>query len=115
MKRKIINIENAIVHISGAGDICMTQHEIADLLECFVVKINANVRSILKSEVLDEIKACRTYTYKNGNSVEQYNLEMIIALSFRNRSYHADTFREFVVRKTTLTLSLLFHHFYKLL
>ncbi|KAA6335466.1 hypothetical protein EZS27_016298 [termite gut metagenome] len=102
MKRKIINIENGTVHFSGSGDIWMTQHEIADLLECFVAKINANVRSILKNRFLDENKVCRTYTYKKGNSVEQYNLEMIIALSFRVRSYNADIFREFIVRKAII-------------
>jgi hypothetical protein len=66
----------------------MTQHELADLLQCFVAKVNANVRSILKSGVLDENKVCRIYNYKSGNSVEQYKLEMIIALSFRIMSYN---------------------------
>jgi len=81
------------------GMVWMTQHDIADLMQCFVAKVNSNVRSILKSKLLDENKVCRTHYYKNGNSVEQYNLEMIIALSFRIRSYNADAFREFIVRK----------------
>jgi len=105
MKRKIIKIENGVVSVPENTEIWMTQHEIADLMQCFVAKINANVRSILKSGVLDETKACRTYNYKNGNFVEQYNLEMIIALSFRIRSYNADAFRELIVRKATTNTS----------
>jgi hypothetical protein len=105
MKRNIITIENGKVSIPSNTEIWMTQHELADLFQCFIAKINANVRSILKSRMLDENKVCRTYLYKNGNSVEQYNLEMIIALSFRVRSYNADTFRGFIVRKTTSNTS----------
>jgi len=101
MEREVISIENGKVFISANVEIWMTQHEIADLMQCFVAKVNANVRSILKSGVLDETKVCRTYIYKNSNSVEQYNLEMIIALSFRIRSYNADAFKEFIVRKAT--------------
>jgi Virulence protein len=99
MEREVISIENGKMFIPGNVEIWMTQHEIADLMQCFVAKVNANVRSILKSGVLDETKVCRTHTYKNGNSVELYNLEMIIALAFRIRSYNADAFREFIVRK----------------
>lgn len=77
----------------------MTQHEIADLFQCFISKINAHIRSILKSGVLDETKVCRTYHYKNGNFVEQYDLEMIIALCFRIRSYNAGVFKEWLMRK----------------
>jgi len=77
----------------------MTQHEIADLFECFISKVNANVRSILKSGELNETKVCRTHNYKNGNSVEQYNLEMITALSFRIKSRNAEIFREWLMDK----------------
>jgi len=100
MERGTITIKGKGVVINAPhNEIWMTQHELADLLQCFVAKVNANVRSILKNRLLDENRVCRTYYYKNGNSVEQYNLEMIIALSFRIRSYNADMFREWVVRK----------------
>lgn len=99
MKRNIISIENRKVFFPANAEIWMTQYEIASLFECFVAKINANLRSILKSGVLDDRMVCRTYHYKNGNSVEQYNLEMIIALSFRIRSRNAEIFRVWVVRK----------------
>jgi len=100
-----ISIIDDRVHISGSGDIWLSQHEIADLFGCFVSKVNANIRSILKSEVLDETKVCRTYRYPNDNFVEQYSLEMVIALSFIIRSYNADTFRKFIVRKAIVETS----------
>ena len=99
MKREIIRIENDIVRIPQSIDIWMTQHQLADLFQCFVAKINTNVRAILKTGVFDESKVCRTYHYKNGNSVEQYNLEMIVALSFRIRSRNAEVFRKYIVGK----------------
>ena len=106
MERETITIKGKDIVINTPhNEIWITQHELADLFQCFVGKINANVRSILKNGVLDEMKVCRMYQYKNGNSVEQYNLEMIIALSFRIRSYNADAFREFIVSKATADTS----------
>ena len=96
---QIITIENGIVHISLFGDSWMTQHEIVGLFECFVSKVNSNIRSIFKSGVLCESDVCRIYHYQNGNSVEQYNLEIIIALSFRIESKNAQVFRKWLLRK----------------
>jgi hypothetical protein len=96
---QIITIENGIVHIPLFGDSWMTQHEIADLFECFVSKVNSNIRSILKSAVLCESDVCRSYHYQNGSFVEEYSLEMIIALSFRIQSRNADVFRKWLTKK----------------
>lgn len=102
MKREIITIKNGIVSVP-ATDIWMTQHELADLFGCFVSKVNSNIRSILKSGVLRESDVCRMYYYQNGNFVEQYNLEMIIALSFRIQSQNAEVFRKWLMKKLTKT------------
>ena len=99
MNREIITIENGIVSVPVSNEIWMTQYQLADLFQCFISKINANIRAILKTGVFDESKVCRTYHYKNGNSVEQYNLEMIIALSFRIQSRNAEVFRQFLTRR----------------
>ncbi|MFV0535784.1 MAG: protein-tyrosine kinase [Dysgonomonas sp.] len=99
MENSMIKIENGFVQIPQSTEIWMTQHQLADLFQCFVGKINANVRAILKIGVLDDTSVCRTYHYKNGNFVEQYNLEMIIALSFRIQSRNAETFRKYLLRK----------------
>ena len=99
MNREIITIENGIVSVPASAGIWMTQHQLADLFQCFITKINANVRAILKTNVLDESNVCRTYHYKNGNSVEEYGLEMIITLSFRIQSRNAEVFRKYIIGK----------------
>ncbi|MDR2036362.1 MAG: protein-tyrosine kinase [Bacteroidales bacterium] len=99
MENSIIKIENGFVHIPQFTEIWMTQHQLADLFQCFISKINANIRAILKTGVLDESKVCQTYHYKNGDFVEQYNLEMTIALSFRIQSRNAEAFRKYLTRK----------------
>jgi hypothetical protein len=117
MEREVMSIENGKVSIPTNAEIWMTQHEIADLMQCFVAKVNANVRSILKSGILDERKACLTHTYKNGNSVEQYNLEMITALAFRIKSRNTEIFREWLMRKaiskTSSQQGLICSHWYQ--
>ena len=99
MNREIITIKNGIISVPASTEIWMTQHQLADLFQCFVAKINANIRAILKTGVLDDANIYRTYHYKNGNSVEEYGLEMIIALSFRIQSRNAKTFRKYIVGK----------------
>jgi hypothetical protein len=54
MENKTIRIENGMVSIPPLAEIWMTQHEISNLFECFVSKVNSNIRSILKSGVLYE-------------------------------------------------------------
>lgn len=99
MKREIIRIENGIVHIPQSVDCWMTQHELANLFECFISKVNSNIRSKLKSDVLNESDVCRTFHYQNGSFVEQYNLGMITALSFRIKSKNTEVFRNWLFRK----------------
>lgn len=99
MKEKIITIENGVVSIPISVEIWMTQYQLADLFGCFTSKISANIRAILKTEVLDEANVFRTYYYKKGSFVEQYNLEMITALSFRIKSRNAELFRDFIMKK----------------
>ncbi|MFT4168923.1 MAG: protein-tyrosine kinase [Dysgonomonas sp.] len=97
MKTESISIvNNKVIIFSEFNEIWMTANQIANLFECFISKVNANIRIILKSRVLDNTKVCQTYYYKNGNSVELYNLEMIIALSFKIKSYNSEIFREWI-------------------
>lgn len=97
MKTESISIvNNRVIVPSGLNEIWMTANQIANLFECLISKINANIRAIFKSRVLDNTKVCQTYYYKNGNSVELYNLEMIIALSLKIKSHNAEVFRKWI-------------------
>jgi hypothetical protein len=75
----------------------MSQHQLADLFGVFTAAIGANVRSILKNEVLDERHVSRTRTYRDGSFTTLYNLEMITALAFRLKSHKAEAFRRWIV------------------
>ncbi|MFV0555152.1 MAG: protein-tyrosine kinase [Mangrovibacterium sp.] len=99
MNREIVKIERGAVHVPKSNHIWMTQHEITSLFGCFVSKVNSNIRSILKSGVLRESDVCRTYNYQDGSFVEQYHLEMIIALSFRIQSRNAKAFRKWLTKR----------------
>ena len=101
MKREIISIENGIVSIPTSYSIWMSVHEIAGLFECFVAKVNSNIRSILESGVLDENKAHCYHHYDNGGFLELYSLEMITALAFRIKSHEAEIFRDYLLRRMT--------------
>ena len=100
MRTTPITIDNGQVTIhSSATAVWMSQHQLADLFGVFVAAIGANVRSILKSEVLDERRVVRQRTYKDGSFTTLYNLEMITALAFRLKSRQAEAFRKWIVRQ----------------
>lgn len=100
MERGSISIVDGRVLVSPVGgEVWLTKHEIADLFECFVAKVDANVRATLKAGVLDEDKVCRTMRYSDDSSVMLYNLEMITALAFRIKSRNSDAFRRWLMAR----------------
>ena len=95
-------IENGQVTIrQTANGIWLTQNQIADLFGVFTAAVNANIRAILKSGVLDEDRVVRRTRNRNGNIVEGYSLEMIVALAFRLKSENAEVFRQWIVDRAT--------------
>jgi len=97
-----ITIENGQVTIRpSANGVWLTQAQIADLFGVFTSAVNANIRSILKSGILDEERVFRRTRCRNGNLVERYNLEMITALAFRLKSENAEIFRKWIVERAT--------------
>jgi len=94
-----ITIEEGRVTIRpAAGGVWLTQHAIADIFGVFVPAINSNIRSILKSGILQEDEVCRHKETKTGISV-LYNLEMITALAFRLKSRQAQHFRRWITSR----------------
>ena len=98
-KGKIIINENGVKIIPKGGNVWLSEYEIAKLFEVFVAKVSSNVRSILKSEVLRENEVSYCYHYANGGSVDLYNLEMIMALSFRVKSKNSEIFRDWLMKR----------------
>ena len=102
MRTTPITIDNGQVTIhSSATAVWMSQHQLADMFGVFVVAIGANVRAILKSEVLDERRVVRQRTHRDGLCTTLYNMEMITALAFRLKSRQAEAFRKWIVRQAT--------------
>jgi len=100
MNTTSIMIEKGRVTIRPvAGEIWLSQHEIADIFDVFVSAINSNIRSILKSEILQEETVCRRKDNGNGSILTLYSLEMITALAFRLKSRQAQYFREWITEQ----------------
>nr|WP_288661555.1 protein-tyrosine kinase [uncultured Alistipes sp.] len=97
-----IMIENGQVTIRPtANGVWLTQSQIADLFGVFTAAVSANIRAILKSGVLHEDRVVRRTRCRNGNIVERYGLEMIVALAFRLKSENAEVFRRWIVERAT--------------
>ena len=97
-----ITIENGRVTIRPATNgVWLTQSQIADLFGVFTSTVNANIRAIRKSGVLDKEHICRRTRCRDGNIVEQYSLEMVAALAFRLKSENAEAFRRWIVERAT--------------
>lgn len=95
MNTASITIEKGRVIIRPvAGGIGLTQHEIADLFGVFISAIGSNIRSLLKSGILQEDAVCRRKDNGNGSILTLHNLGMITALAFRLKSRQAQYFRE---------------------
>jgi hypothetical protein len=100
MKTTPITIEdNGQVTIHSTGTVWMTRHQLADLFGVFVSAVGANIRSILKSEVLDERRVVRQRTHRDGSVTTLYSIEMITTLAFRLKSRKAEQFRQWIVRQ----------------
>jgi len=81
------------------NDLLFTKYEMARLLNCFVQKIDANLRSIFKDKLLweNECSYCNRYTH---NGIEKqtvlYNMEVLIFLCYRVNSFEAKVLRQFI-------------------
>ena len=77
----------------------LTKHEIARLLNCFVPKVDAELRSIFKNNLLweNDCTYCNRYIDKGiEKQTIYYNLEVLIFISYRVNSLEAKIFRQFI-------------------
>ena len=99
MYRGIITItENGAVTIPTAP-IWMTQQEMCDTFNVFGCDIRRAIRVIYKNEELLESETKRHIRQDNGINYDVYNLEMVIAVSFKLRSRESMAFRQFIMDK----------------
>ena len=84
MKRDIIIIEDKAVSVTG-NEVWMTATEIAGLFHTTVPAVNAAIKAVRKSDVL--------------NDYDVYALEIIIPVAFRLNTYNTHLFRTWLVGK----------------
>ncbi|MEN6618945.1 MAG: hypothetical protein ABFC28_05560 [Rikenellaceae bacterium] len=85
------------------GTVWLTKHEIASQFRVFVPAVTANLRTIFKSRELleDDVVKLYRFTRRKGEkvSIDLYNLDVIIALSFRMNGAICLKFRIWVQEK----------------
>ena len=100
MKRAIITIdEQGRVHFpnANADDIWMSTQELVELLGITSPTLRSNIRTIYKSGIVKEYGSERYITLPNGNGIDIYSLQMIIALVFRIDTCEAYRLREAII------------------
>jgi hypothetical protein len=105
MNREIITIENGIVSVPQSNEILMTTFEIAALFEVYIQTVNANIKAILKSEIINADVSCPATVIGNTIMPDLYGLDMITALSFRIKSKNAEVFRRWLMKKAITNIS----------
>jgi len=81
------------------NNLWLTKYEMAHLLNCFVQKIDANLRSIFKNHLLWENDCTYCNRYMDRGIEKQtmyYNMEALIFVSYRINTLEAKVFRQFV-------------------
>jgi len=81
------------------NNVWMSKWAMARLFNCFYQKIDMNLRSIFKSNILRKEDVSYTHRYADKGIDKQivyYNLEALIFLSYRINTFEAQIFRQFV-------------------
>ena len=98
MTRGTIIIEDNRVSVTGNG-VWMTATEIAGLFHTGVPAVNAAIKSVLKTDVLNDYEVCRDIQLENGLYADVYSLEIIIPVAFRLNTYCTYVVRTWLVGK----------------
>ena len=99
MPRGIITISETGAVTMPDVPVWMTLPEIVDLLGVFECDIRRTINSIYKNKELDELDTMKYVRQPDGISFDAYNLEVVMAVSFRIQSNGSRIFRQYVMRR----------------
>lgn len=104
MKRSIITMDGQgnIALPADVGTTAMTEWELCELFGVIAPTIRAGIKALCKSGVLREHEIRRTIRMSDKCSVEIYNLESIIALTFRINTFGAEQVRRAILERLYL-------------
>ena len=97
MERAIITIsESGRVNIP-IGNVWMSEMELVELFGVIAPTLRAAIRAIYKSETLCPVTTQRCDLVTHKSWVTYYNLEVVVALTFRLNTYEASKIRQKVL------------------
>lgn len=99
MERGIISISETGTVTMPAVPVWMTKFEIADLLGVFSCDIRKAIHAIYKNEELSVSNTMKYVRQPDGISYDAYNLEMVLAVSFRIQSRRSRIFRQYLTKR----------------
>ena len=104
MKRSIITMDGQgnIALPADVGTTAMTEWELCELFGVVAPTIRAGIKALCKSGVLREHEVKRTIRLSDKHSMEVYNLEAIIALTFRINTFGAEQVRRAILERLYL-------------
>ena len=98
-ERNIITIDEygKVTMPTDTGETAMTEWELCNLFGIIAPILRAGIKALCKSGVLGEDKIKRTVRISDKCSMDVYNLEAIIALSFRIGTCGAERVRKILL------------------
>lgn len=79
----------------------MTEAEIVELFGTTAGAVHTGIKTIFKENALHNYEVCKCTRLDSGNSVDVYNMEVVVALAFRLNAYPASVFRKWLVKRAT--------------
>lgn len=101
MRRIIKTDENGNIRIAGNPhkEIWMTEWEMSELFNVSIPAIQKGIRAIRKSGIYTDYEVCKYIRMENGYSADIFNIDIIIAVSYRLNTFYAHSFREWLKGK----------------
>ena len=86
MKRGMITISETGAVVVPDVPVWMTLPEIAEMLGVFECDVRRSIKSIYRNQELNEFETMKYVKQSDGISYDVYNLEMVVAVSFKIQS-----------------------------